>query len=344
MQKPKFEFLAGIYQIRNTQNNNRYIGSSIRLNGRFAEHVSELSRNCHHSPILQNAWNKYKQNTFVFEVLIYCDPENCLMYEQIVLDDYQPKYNVCKIAGRNITGQKLTDHNVKEILETIVDNPNLLYGLIAEEYGVSLSLISAIATGRHRAHIMLDDPIKQTMLDTLRHSSDRTLGEKHASAKLTNDQVMMIKTLIAFCPQVSLTEIAKMFDVGLGAIRKIRAGQSWKTSKNIDQLLYDYIRSPKAQAEIKDENLDWTCPVSLTYAMERGLVLHTKLFQLENAVRNSNLSDEEIGKLKRKIDSLNGQVRPRLIQGMSDLFKQVFCKKDPAIIDETSTKDYQARE
>lgn len=341
MQLPSLQHIAGVYRIRHLATNDCYIGSSIFLKRRFAEHQSELSRKCHHSPILQNSWNKYGADAFIFEILLYCDPEYCLIYEQVALDHHKPRYNVCDIAGRNITGIKLTDEDVAEVLDLIVTQPNLHYGVIADEYGVSLSLISAIATGKHRANITLDDPIKQAKLDQLRSKVDRTLGEKHPSSKLTDDQVMVIKTLLAFHPKMTMTEIAHLFGVGLGAIRKIKAGQSWKTSKNIDQLLYDYIRSPQAKLEIEDENLDWTCPVSLTYAFERALILHVKLFQLEDAVRDPSLADADIGKIKKKIDALNGQVRPRLINGISDLLKQVRVKADvESVIDETSTKKY----
>lgn len=161
------------------------------------------------------------------------------------------------------------------------------------------------------------------------------------SAKLTQDQAMFVKSLID--AKVDLKIIAAFFDMTRNSIKKIESNKSWKTAKSIDQHLYDYIRSPEAQIEVYSDSVDWTCPVSLTYAMERMLILHTKLFQLEDAVRNPNLSNEEIGQLKKKIDALNGLIRPRLINGISDLLKQILCKQDPSAIDETSTKDYKAR-
>ncbi len=61
---------------------------------------------------IQRAWNKYGEDSFVFEILLYCDPENCLMYEQLVMDHYGPEYNMAKIAGSPIG----TKHTAKSKL------------------------------------------------------------------------------------------------------------------------------------------------------------------------------------------------------------------------------------
>lgn len=51
---------AGCYEIRNNATNEVYIGESINLFGRFAEHISELYENKHHCKKLQEAFNKTK--------------------------------------------------------------------------------------------------------------------------------------------------------------------------------------------------------------------------------------------------------------------------------------------
>jgi group I intron endonuclease len=67
-----------------------------------------LTRHKHTSPKFQNAWNKHGVDAFVFEVLLCCDPKDCLMYEQIALDHYKPEYNILKTAGSSI-GMKCSD-------------------------------------------------------------------------------------------------------------------------------------------------------------------------------------------------------------------------------------------
>lgn len=58
--------IAGIYIIKNIVNNKVYIGQSSALPQRFQEHRYKLRRNIHGNSHLQNAWNKYGENKFVF--------------------------------------------------------------------------------------------------------------------------------------------------------------------------------------------------------------------------------------------------------------------------------------
>ncbi len=346
---------VGIYQLRNIVNNKLYIGSSKHLSIRKKEHFSALSNNQHRNSHLQNAWNKYGGESFVFQVLEECEKDQLLKREQYYLDamlfasedDDQFHilgYNICRFVSSCGTDPKLSDDEVHDILMSLVNDPTLSYQKIADDYGVTAALVGMIFHGKHRSYITLGATYQERLASMRQNGrlGGWLRGNAHRCAKLTEDQVMLIKTMIC-SGHYNRNELAQYFDLAPNTVKKIENGQSWKTVKDIDQLLYDYIRSPKAQAEIQDENLDWTCPVSLTYAMERSLILHVKLFQLEDAVRNPNLNNEEIGKLKKKIDVLNGQVRPRLINGISDLYKQAFCKGDPKIIDETSTKDYKTR-
>lgn len=67
--------LTGIYTVTNIIDNKIYVGYSKNCNKRFAEHTSLLLNNKHKNLHLQNAWNKYGKDKFVFEILEECDKQ-----------------------------------------------------------------------------------------------------------------------------------------------------------------------------------------------------------------------------------------------------------------------------
>jgi group I intron endonuclease len=90
---------CGIYQIKNLINNHCYIGSSKDFTRRQQLHFSDLRCNRHHNRHLQFAWTKYKEENFIFEPLIACDPSMLLWYEQQFIDQLKPEYNIFETAG-----------------------------------------------------------------------------------------------------------------------------------------------------------------------------------------------------------------------------------------------------
>ena len=92
--------IIGIYKITNLLNNKFYIGSSSDIRARKYLHFSMLKNNKHHSPILQRVYNKYGKKYLLFEVIEECDINLLIEKEQYYIDNLNPEYNCCKIAGR----------------------------------------------------------------------------------------------------------------------------------------------------------------------------------------------------------------------------------------------------
>lgn len=61
--------ISGIYLITNKIDNKHYVGLSINCLERFSKHKSLLRRCKHHNQHLQSAWDKYGEESFVFEIL-----------------------------------------------------------------------------------------------------------------------------------------------------------------------------------------------------------------------------------------------------------------------------------
>lgn len=90
---------GGVYQILNTSNGKRYIGSAVSFRLRFATHRHHLKTQKHCNKILQNSWNKHGHSAFEFTKLLICSPKDLLFYEQRAIDSYKPEYNICPTAG-----------------------------------------------------------------------------------------------------------------------------------------------------------------------------------------------------------------------------------------------------
>lgn len=90
--------MIGIYKITNTVTSDFYIGSSVDIKYRWYKHKRELELNHHVNNHLQNAWNKYGEENFSFEIVQECDKNHLLDQEQYNIDSLNPAYNICKIA------------------------------------------------------------------------------------------------------------------------------------------------------------------------------------------------------------------------------------------------------
>jgi group I intron endonuclease len=91
----------GIYKIQSITKPQRiYIGSSININRRWREHKNELKLNTHSSAKLQNHCNKYGITDLRFSIILHgCRNEDLLFLEQAFIDNFNPYFNCCKVAG-----------------------------------------------------------------------------------------------------------------------------------------------------------------------------------------------------------------------------------------------------
>ena len=100
---------AGIYQITNTTNGYRYIGSSVNIWRRRNEHFAMLRKNTHPNTHLQSAWNKYGEKCFVLTPLMLCEIFEIERYEQAYLDIFKPEYNIATDVKAPKRGTKASD-------------------------------------------------------------------------------------------------------------------------------------------------------------------------------------------------------------------------------------------
>ena len=136
--KRSLKKVSGVYRIRNLANNKFYIGSTNDLYKRFIQHKIQLERGEHHSIYLQRAFNKYGTSQFIMEILLLCKQEYLLYYEQQLIYELAPNYNMNKKATSN-RGYKWSMESRQRASIAQLGNQNALGHRLSEEQKQSMS-------------------------------------------------------------------------------------------------------------------------------------------------------------------------------------------------------------
>lgn len=89
-----------IYKIRNVVNDKFYVGSTNDTRERFRCHRRRLRSGKHHSQYLQNAWNKYGEDCFRFEIVEEVDSQDKLQAAEDVWLSAHVGKRYCYNVGR----------------------------------------------------------------------------------------------------------------------------------------------------------------------------------------------------------------------------------------------------
>lgn len=112
---PKLYKRSGIYKIKNTITGDVYIGSSVDSITRMCQHRSQLRHNKHHSPILQNSYNKYGHSVFVVSIICFCDINLLIILEQFYINSCKPFYNTATCADSPMKGRKHSKETLNKL-------------------------------------------------------------------------------------------------------------------------------------------------------------------------------------------------------------------------------------
>ncbi len=101
---------SGIYKWTCTPTGKIYIGSAVNIHRRYTQHISRLRNGKHVNCYLQNAWNKYGEGSFTFEVVELVLETFRLEREQYWLDktrcyDRKKGFNTSPTAGSSLGGK-----------------------------------------------------------------------------------------------------------------------------------------------------------------------------------------------------------------------------------------------
>jgi group I intron endonuclease len=104
--------IRGIYKIQSqVKPQCVYIGSSEDIYSRWSKHRREMFYNKHKNSKIQNHYNKYGLDDFIFEIIEECSLEDKLPKEQYYIDTFKPWFNINLVAG-NSTGRKFSEETL----------------------------------------------------------------------------------------------------------------------------------------------------------------------------------------------------------------------------------------
>lgn len=202
---------SGIYKITNIVNGNFYIGSSSNIRKRKEKHFRYLRRGCHENKHLQNAFNKYGETSFAFEIIKYVDQINLLKEEQMLLDEHFNKpylYNICPTAGSPaVKGRHKSEEHRKKLAESVKqfyqNNP---------EHKEILA--------QYRRGKLLNDETKEKM------KQSKKRGNQHHNSKLNEELVKEIRK--KYSPKLyGFSKLAKEYGVDKKTIIRIIHNKTW---------------------------------------------------------------------------------------------------------------------
>lgn len=193
----------GIYCIRNIVNNKRYIGSTyLSFGDRRDVHFAMLRNGKHHSKLLQDDYNKYGENNFLFEIIeeVYSD----------ISDDYynREKFYIEKFDSFNSGYNKTLGGLGSKGTTTSIEKRNIL---------------SEINRKRMTGTILCKET-RNKMKASRENNKNRTYGN---GSILTKEQVVDIKNMLISGKRVA--DIAETYNVTTSCISSINKNRNWKS-------------------------------------------------------------------------------------------------------------------
>ena len=115
----------GVYQIVNTVNEMKYIGSG-NIKARWKDHKGKLNKGIHSNVHLQNAWNKYGKEAFRFDIIQWCNNGmESLVIEDELFDSYRKWQMWDELYNIRPTAQAMqhSEDTKRKISDTLKANP-----------------------------------------------------------------------------------------------------------------------------------------------------------------------------------------------------------------------------
>jgi group I intron endonuclease len=221
---------TGVYMITNIVDGKIYVGSSKDVELRFRQHQKSLKGGYHINKHLQNAWSKYGEQAFKFEVIEYCSPDVMIELEQDLIEsleclDRKKGYNLMPAApGNPYTEEirkkiseanrrrRLSPESRKRISESLKGNKNILTE--KNRNALRKAVVDKPLTEEHKRKI--SESLKGKKRS--KESRNNMKGAKRLSAQ----EKAEIEYELVNNPDVVQRDLAKKYGVSPGSIQRIK--------------------------------------------------------------------------------------------------------------------------
>lgn len=192
--------MIGIYKITNLINNKVYIGKSVNIERRFAQHKSPYEWNRHKESPLYQAFLKYGINNFTFEVIEECQESELNIKEQKYIKQFnslshENGYNIRSGGegndGENHPRHKLTEQDVIDIRTRYKNHERCKEVEKLYSNKVGHSGFSKVWKGETWNHIMPEVYTEENKQFHLHNTGQK--GSENGRSKLTEEDVYAIR-------------------------------------------------------------------------------------------------------------------------------------------------------
>lgn len=157
---------TGVYAIVNNENQKRYVGSTMSdFDKRYKEHIYYLRKNKHHSPALQNSYNKYGEKSFTLDVLHRVPSQYCRKLEQWYLSNRKCEYNISKSATGGVNQNIVTKQNLLKSLKIYSEYKGCIFTEVNKLSGLTGYQITQIAKGNIYSYYNIDKELISKCID-----------------------------------------------------------------------------------------------------------------------------------------------------------------------------------
>lgn len=212
-------YKVGVYKIENRENGKVYIGSSVEIERRFYKHKLMLDSDKHQNIHLQRAWNKYGKDKFDFLVLLNCEKDDLLLYEQRAINEFESYkskkgYNIRKdilgqeerVYGNNhYASRKRADCKITSEQENMIRYLQIEDGVSSKEIAKYFNITANTA-------------------NAIKNRNTNYNGDD--TKKLTESDVRKIKKDLK-TKDLTQKQIADKFNVSISTISAIKQERNW---------------------------------------------------------------------------------------------------------------------